>query len=212
MTIRSETELQAAAVKARHLYSEADTSLRERRFLTDDELREFMREQASIEKAMIRQAVHKGRVYVVAGSDARRVHSYDCSSLRDQVDRDRAWSSWHSNSEGFRQEIAHGNGSPRMPKLRDRDAIEALSSYVTCQTCSPTLSHTRKSRGEQMTKLTSLTSRHVGRSITALDGTPLGTIERIITTVDANGSSVRVETATHSLNEARHAAVLVVPA
>lgn len=213
MTIRSEAELQAALVRAHDLYSEAEADFREQRFLSDDELREFMRDRASIEKATIRQAVDEGRIYVVAGSDSRRVHSYDCPSLRDQVDRDRAWSPWiHGDPEVFRQDVAHGDGRPRMPKFWDRDTIEALSSYVTCQICSPTLSHTRKSRGERTTKLTSLTARHIGRSLLGLDGTSLGAVERIITTLDASGSSVRVETTTHSLTDAEHAAILVAPA
>ena len=153
MTIRSKSELQAALVEARTLYSEAEANFRERRFLTDAELRAFMGEQASLEKRVIREAVDAGRIFIVAGSDVRRVHLYDCSSLRDQVDRDRAWSSWQTNNpEDYRQDVAHGSGGPRMPKFWDRNEVEALSSYVTCQICSPTLSHPKKSRGERTTK------------------------------------------------------------
>lgn len=212
MTIRSEAELRAALTEAHDLYSEAESDFREQRFLSDDELRAFMRDQASAEKAAIRQAIEEHRIYVVAGSGVRRVHSYDCSSLREQVDRDRAWSPWqHGDPENFRQDVAHGNGGPRMPRLWSRDDVEALSTYVTCQICSPTLSHTKKSRGERTTKLTSLAARHIGRSLAALDGAPLGVLERIVTTVDASGSSICVETSTHSLTEAEHTAVLVVP-
>jgi hypothetical protein len=212
MTIRSESELRAALTEAHDLYSEAESDFREQRFLSDDELRAFMRDQASAEKAAIRQAIEEHRIYVVAGSGVRRVHSYDCSSLREQVDRDRAWSPWqHGDPENFRQDVAHGDGGPRMPKFWSRDDVEALSTYVTCQTCSPTLSHTKKSRGERTTKLTSLAARHFGRSLTALDGAPLGVLERIVTTVDTSGSSVLVETSTHTITEAEHTAVLVVP-
>jgi hypothetical protein len=210
MTIRSETELHAALADAHNLYSEAESDFREQRFLSDDELRAFMREQASAEKATIRRAIEDGRVYVVAGSG--RVHSYDCSSLREQVDRDRAWSPWqHGDPEMFRQDVAHGDGGPRMPKFWARDDVEALSTYVTCQICSPTLSHTKKSRGERTTKLTSLVARHIGRSLTALDGTALGVLERLVTTIDATGTSVSAHTSTRSLASAEHPSVLVAP-
>lgn len=210
MTIRSEEELRAALARAHDVYIEAESDFREQRFLSDDELRAFMREQASAEKAMIRKAIEEGRVYVVAGSG--RVHSYDCSSLREQVDRDRAWSPWqHGDPENFRQDVAHGDGGPRMPKFWARSEVEALSTYVTCQICSPTLSHTKKSQGERTTKLTSLAARHIGRSLTALNGAPLGVLERLVTNVDATGTEVRAHTTTQILTAAEHPAVLVVP-
>jgi hypothetical protein len=210
--MRSETELRAAINQAEDLLAEAETDYRQQRFLTDDELRSFMIEQASAENASIRQAVDADRIYVVAGSDVRRVHFWDCSSLREQIDRDRAWSFWlHGNLENFRREVAHGNGGPRMPRLLDRAAVEALSTYVTCQICSPTLGHTRKSRGERTTKLTSLGARHIGRALTALDGSSLGQLQRIITTVDTDGSLVRVETSTQSFTEAERPVILVAP-
>ncbi|PPH08588.1 hypothetical protein C5C36_16185 [Rathayibacter sp. AY1G1] len=185
---------------------------RQQRFLTDDELRSFMVEQASAEKASIRQAVDADRIYVVAGSGVRRVHLWDCSSLREQIDRDRAWSFWlHGDPENFRKEVAHGDGGPRMPLLLDRAAIEALSTYVTCQICSPTLGHTKKSRGERTAKLTSLSARHIGRSLAALDGAPLGQLQRIVTTVDAGGSKVRVDTTTHSFTDDDRPSVFVAP-
>lgn len=210
--MRSEAELRDALDGALALYGQAESDLREQRYLTNEELRLYMREQLSAEKAAIRAAVDSGRLYVAAGNDVRRVHFYDCSSLREQVDRDRAWSGWLTEDlERFRQEVAHGDGGPRMPRLLDRTAVEALSSYVTCQICSPTLSHTRKSRGERTTRLLNLSARHIGRSLAALDGSPLGLLQRIVTSVDAQGSSVRIETTTHSFTEAQHSAVLVRP-
>lgn len=212
MTTRSEAELRDAADRAIARYTEADSDLREQRFLTDDELLAQMHEQASAEKALIRAAIAAGRTYIVAGNDTRRVHFHDCPSLREQVDRDRAWSPWlHGDVEGFRQSVAHGDGGPRMPQFLDRPAVEALSSYVTCQICSPTLSHVRKSRGERTTKLTSLTGRHIGRSLAALDGSQLGQLERIVTTIDAAGLAVRVDTTSGSITEDQHPAVLVTP-
>lgn len=209
--MRSEAELRAALVEARDVFTEAEIDYRQQRFLTDDELRTFMVEQASAEKASIRQAVNADRIYVVAGSGVRRVHFWDCSSLREQIDRDRAWSFWlHGDPEDFRKEVAHGDGGPRMPRLLDRAAIEALPTYVPCQICSPTLGHTRKSRGERTTKLTSLAARHIGRSLADLDGSPLGLLQRIITTVDAHGSTVRVETATQSFTDEERPAVVVI--
>lgn len=211
--MRSESELRAALTQAQDVLTEAEIDYRQQRFLTDDELRSFMIEQASAEKASIRQAVDADRIYVVAGSDARRVHFWDCSSLREQIDRDRAWSFWlHGDPENFRRGVAHGNGGPRMPRLLDRAAVEALSTYVTCQICSPTLGHTRKSRGERTTKVTSLAARHIGRSLTALDGSSLGQLQRIITTVDAHGSTVLVETTTQSFTDKERPAILVAPA
>jgi len=212
MTVRSEAGLRQAASKAMTLLEQADANFQELRFLTDDELRSRMHEQASAEKAAIRAALDAGRVYVIAGKDARRVHFHDCPSLREQVDRDRAWSRWlQGEVEDFRQAVAHGDGGPRMPELLSRTTVEALSTYVTCQVCSPTLSHVRKRHGERTTKLTSLTSRHVSRSLNALDGTWLGQLQRIVTTVDAQGSTIEIETTVCSFTENQHAAVLVGP-
>ncbi|PPG48989.1 hypothetical protein C5C41_16240 [Rathayibacter sp. AY1E9] len=210
--MRSETELREALTQAQDLLTEAEIDYRQLRFLTDDELRAFMVEQVSAEKASIRRAVEADCIYVVAGADVRRVHFWDCSSLREQIDRDRAWSFWlHGDPENFRKEVAHGDGGPRMPILLDRAAVETLSTYVTCQICSPTLSHTRKARGERTTKLTSLVARHIGRSLTALDGSPLGQLQRIVTTVDAHGSTVLVETTTQSFTDEERPAILVAP-
>jgi hypothetical protein len=212
MPTRSEAELAGAAAEALRSYTQVDTEYREQRFLTDDELRASMVEQVSAEKASIRQAIDAGRIYVAAGAEGRRVHLYNCSSLREQVDRDRAWAIWlHGDLEEFRRQLAYGDGSPRMLRLLDRAGIEALPAYVTCRICSPTLDHPRKTRGERTTKLTSLTARHIGRVLTALDGSPLGQLQRIITTVDAAGSTLRIETTTHSLAEADQSAVLVEP-
>ena len=44
MTMRSEAELRAALTEAHDLYSEAESVLRDKRFLTDDELRAFVRD------------------------------------------------------------------------------------------------------------------------------------------------------------------------
>ncbi|SKB02727.1 hypothetical protein SAMN06295879_3570 [Agreia bicolorata] len=213
MQTRTEAEILAAKASAGDPYSQAETNYRQQRHLSDDELRAWMTEQASLEKAEIRQAVDEKRVYVVAGKDAHRVHLYDCSSLREQIDRDHAWSFWQIGSaESFRLQLAHGDGGPRMPELVDRAAIEALRSYVTCQICAPSVSHTSKSRGVRTTKLTSLSARHIGRELSALDGTSLGLLERIITTIDRYSSSVAVQTSTVSFDETEHPAVIVGPA
>ncbi len=212
MSVRSEGELGVAMADAYDLASRADNDLREMRYLTSDEVRAYMRDQLSAEKAAIRRAISADRIYVVAGSGVRRVHFYDCPSLSAHIDRDRAWSSWlHGDPEDFRRGVAHGDGGPRMPELLDRDAVEALRTYVTCQTCSPTLSHTRKSLTDRTTKLINLAQRHIGRPIAGLNGNSLGQVERIITTIDREGSSVRVETSTHSLTEQDSPAVIVGP-
>jgi hypothetical protein len=212
MSDRSESELHAAAAAAVRALSAADADLAEMRYWSDDDLRVVMRELASQEKAAIRAAIDGGRTYVVAGRDIRRVHSYDCSTLRDQIDRDRAWAPFQQDPESYRQQVAHGDGVPRMPQLLSRSQVEALSTYVPCQTCSPTLDHVRKTSSQQGTKLTSLTARHICRDLAALDGTSLGRLEAIVTTTTVDGTAVTLVTDATTVIETLYDAVRVLPA
>lgn len=61
----------------------------------------------------------------------------------------------------------------------------------------------------RLTNRRSGTASPVGRVLTALDGTPLGQLQRIITTVDAAGSTLPIETTTHFLTESDRSAVRV---
>lgn len=212
MSDRSESKLRAIAADAADALSAADADLREMRYWTDDELRIVMRDRAAREKTAIREAVEDGRIFVVAGSDIRRVHHHDCSSLRDQTDRDRAWSPFQNDPEYYRQEVAHGSGLPKMPQLLSRAQVEALPTYVTCRTCSPTLDHPRKTRGERSTKLSSFGARHIGRNLRSVDGSDLGRLEGIMTMVTASGTAVTLLTSLGAVNESQHAAVCVLPA
>jgi hypothetical protein len=182
--------------------SQAERDWRMERNFSDEEIRTQMSEQLGNEKALIRQAIANGEIYVVAGKDARRVHFHDCPSLRGQVDRERAWAEWFSwPVEDVRRMHAQAFSGPRMPDLVSRAHVEALSSYVTCQTCAPTVNHTKKSRGAVSTNLTSLSQRHIGRALQSLEGDELGTLLRIITTVDASGIHIAIETALTRLSQ-----------
>jgi hypothetical protein len=182
--------------------SQAERDWRMERNFSDEEIRSQMTEQLGIEKAQIRRAISDGEIYVVAGKDARRVHFHDCSSLRGQVYREGAWAEWLSwPVETVREMHSQGFSGPRMPELVDRGHVESLSSYVTCQTCSPTVDHTKKIRGAVTTKLTSLSQRHIGRTVQSVEGDELGTLLRIITTVDASRVHIALETTLTRLSQ-----------
>lgn len=182
------------------------------RHISDEQMRADMAAQCAHEKQIIRADLERGRVFVIAGKDQRRVHAFECSSLRDQTDRDRAWASWLAATvESVRREHAQGNSGPKMPELASRAEVEALSSYVPCQTCAPLLDHTVKKRARPTTKLSSLSQRHIGRTITTLDGQDLGLLRRILITIDEGGMSVTIETSAGTLSGADSERVLVGP-
>jgi hypothetical protein len=193
--------------------NQAERDWKLERHLTDDDLRAEMSRLLSSEKASIRRSIDEGEIYVVAGKDVRRIHYYNCSSLAPQVDRDRAWSRWlSSDMEDVRMNRSQGFSSPRMPELLRREHVEALGTYVTCQICSPTLSHVKKIRAPRSTKLRTLGQRHIGRELVLEDGESAGLLLRITTTVDAGGSHVKIDTTLGSLNESDVEHVYVQPA
>lgn len=212
MPARSESELRAIAADAADALSAADAELTDMRYWSDDELRVVMRDRAAREKAAVRAAVEAGRAFAVAGSEIRRVHHYDRSSFRNQTDRDRAWSPFQSDPEYCRKEVAFGSGVSKMPQLLSRAEVEALPTHVTCQTCSPTPDHPRKTRAQRSMKLSSLTARHIGRSIRSIDGSNLGCLEAIMTTITAHGTAVTLVTSLGAVNEEQHCAVYVLSA
>jgi hypothetical protein len=176
--------------------TDAEDDVRMQRHLSDDELRGQIHSQIAREQAAVDASITRGERFVVAGNDKRKVHNYNCPTLSRQMDRSRAWSWWiTADAEDLRTNIAHGYPGPRMPDQRTRADVETLSTYVTCQVCSPTVDHVRKKRAPRLTKLTSLGSQHIGRELTSGEQS-LGSLVRITTSISAVGTTVTIETTT----------------
>jgi hypothetical protein len=77
-----------AAATARALFKQEDY-LNALRGLSNDELRERMKETVAMEKAAMQEWLDSGDCYIV--SLAGKVHLPTCESMRRFVDRDSAW-------------------------------------------------------------------------------------------------------------------------
>lgn len=138
-------------------------------------------------------------VFVVNQATTRRIHLPACHSIRHQVDREIAWQIFLDNFEHV--DINLWGMVSRMPTLMSRAEVEALNSYVACQTCAPTLDHQRKRwlLNSRPMLATTIGPQHVGRSVSTPEGKPLGVLVSHQRTVSAAGIESITTTTEHVL-------------
>lgn len=167
--------------------------LRRMDFLTDDELREKMKESIRKEKATLDRWAESGEFFILSG--ARKVHLPTCPSMRRDMDRDAAWGPYLRFPERVR-DWRGDDHSPGMPTLLTRADVEALPKYATCPLCSPTLDHTDKRRnpkGWTVLKAGSLKAKHFGRTFFLSSGAELGELTRLMRDETPTGTDFRAE-------------------
>lgn len=159
-----------------------------------------IKKQLAVEQEIIDAELRdKAPALVITDGGVHRVHLPSCYHVRHVIDREQAWG---HVLEGYRSrsDLALVN---RMPRILNRDEVEALNSYVTCQACSPTLNHIKKvwrlNRWKPM-RSSSFGMHHIGREIFTPDEEPLGTLISHQRTITAEGvqsltvtSSTRLE-------------------
>lgn len=166
--------------------------LRRMDYLTDDELREKMKESMRREKAALDKWAASGEFFIMSG--ARKVHLPTCPTMSRDMDRDRAWGPYLRDLERVRD--WHGDdNSPRMPTLLTRAEVEALPKYGTCHICAPTLDHTDKRKapkGWTTLKAGSLKGKHIGLLFYGADGQAIGELVRITRVDTSAGQDLEV--------------------
>lgn len=144
-----------------------------------------------------RQLTGDEQKYVITARGIRRVHLPTCYHVRHVIHRDEAWK-YVAATPGpvsFRElEFVYS-----MPHILTREKVEALSSYVTCQACAPTLNHQRKLwvLNTRPMKATSIGLHHLGREVSTEDGDLLGTLvshQRIVTAAGIRSITTTTET------------------
>lgn len=166
--------------------------LRRMDYLTDDELRDQLKESIRKEKATLDKWAASGEFFILSG--ARKVHLPTCPSMRRDMDRDAAWAPYLRDLERVR-DWRGDDHSPGMPTLLTRSHVEALPKYTTCPTCSPTLDHADKRRtpkGWTVLKAGSLLGKHIGLTFVRDNGEEIGELERIVRVETAAGLDLAV--------------------
>lgn len=135
--------------------------------------------------------------YVITASGTRRVHLPECYHVRHVIHRDEAWKYVAATPEPV--SFSDLGFVYAMPQILSRDEVEALSSYVACQVCAPTLNHQRKLwvLNTRPMKATSIGLHHIGREVHAEDGAPLGMLvshQRIVTVAGIRSITTTTET------------------
>ena len=159
-----------------------------------------IREQIAREQLSIDDRLRSAKpVFVVNQATTRRIHAPSCHSIRHQLDREMAWQIFLDNFEHV--DINLWGMVSRMPTLMSRAEVEALNSYVACQTCAPTLDHQKKRwvLNSRPMLATSIGPQHLGRSISTPDGDPLGTLVSHQRIVSAAGIESITTTTEHVL-------------
>lgn len=123
-------------------------------------------------------------VFIITASGSNRVHLPTCFHVQHVLNRAEAWEQLPSDEEVLTPNHLSLVSPP--PHILTRAEVERLNSYVTCQTCAPTLDHQKKRwvLNTNPMRATSFDTKHVGRDVTTPDGEFLGSLvshQRIIT-------------------------------
>lgn len=176
-----------AAAAARKLYKQEDylSTLHD---LSDDELRERIKETVALEEQAMQEWLDSGDCYIV--SLAGKVHLPTCDSMRRFVDRRAAWGLNLRFPERLQGNSPDEDPIPVWPLLKTRAQIEAMPRRTACPLCKPGLAHLDKARRAitwTYLPARSLKSKHFGTEFRLPEGTLLGALTRITTVETIDG-------------------------
>lgn len=154
----------------------------------------------------------KEPVFVITASGSRRVHLAECFHVRHVLDRTQAWA-LVLNGDG-ELTLNHLSLVYALPHILSRKEVEQLSSYVACQTCSPTLDHQQKlwRFNPKPMLAVNLGAKHIGRNVTTPEGTALGQLISHQRIVAAGGIRSITTTTTGSFEGDGNEKYVVAPA
>lgn len=174
-----------------NLYEQEDY-LRRQEYLSDDDLRDRMRESIRIEQKRI-DSILGTEFYIMAGSG--KIHLPTCPSVRQLLDQAAMWEPYLQDLERARD--WHGSdNSPSRPAMFSRTTVETLEEYETCGLCVPPLNHQSKRRAPknwQPLRAGSLGANHFDKDLFTGEDDHLGALDRVTTVLTKDGARFRAE-------------------